>query len=55
VSFGTVVYRFTVARPEGKRPLGRPTLRCEINNMANILVVGFEVLDWIEVAPDKYM
>jgi len=28
---GRGVYRVLVGRPEGKRPLGRPRLRCEVN------------------------
>jgi hypothetical protein len=40
---GRGLYRVLVGKPEGKRPLGRPRLRCE-NNIK---------MDWIELAKDK--
>jgi hypothetical protein len=35
------VYRLLVGKPEGKRPLGRPRLRCMDNN--NMDLVRFEI------------
>jgi len=35
------VYRFLVGKPEGKRPLGRPKLRCEDNVKVNLQGVGW--------------
>jgi hypothetical protein len=31
-----VAYRASVGRPEGKRPFGRPALRCEDNIKMNL-------------------
>ena len=53
VSFKRGVYRILLAKREGKRPLGRPKLRCENNSMVNLQVVGCGVMDWIELAPNS--
>jgi len=47
------VYRVLVGKPEGKRPLGRPTRRWEDNIKMNLLEVGCGGLDWIELAQDR--
>jgi len=41
-----------LVKPEGKRPLGRPMLRCKNNIMVNLHVLGCGGMDWIELAPE---
>jgi hypothetical protein len=43
------VYRVLVGKPEGKRPVGRPRRRREVN----IQEVGCVGMDWIELAEDR--
>jgi len=50
---GRGVYRVLMGKPEGKRPLGRPRRRWEDNNKMDLQEVGCEVMDWIELAPDR--
>jgi len=40
-------------KPEGKRPLGRPRRKWEDNIKVDLQEVGCEVVDYIELAPDK--
>ena len=47
------VYRVLVVKPEGKRPLGRPSSRSEDNVKMDRQEVGFGGLDWIELAQDR--
>jgi len=47
------VYRVLVGKPEGKRPLGRPTHRWEDNIKMDLLEVGCGVMDWIELDQDR--
>jgi hypothetical protein len=44
------VYRVLVGKPEGKGPLGRPTLRWEDNIRMDLQEVGYGGMDWIELA-----
>jgi hypothetical protein len=48
------VYRLLVGKPEGKRPLGRPRRRLMDNIKMNLLEIGLSVVDWIDVAQDRY-
>jgi hypothetical protein len=48
-----VVYRFSVAKPEGKIPLGRPSRIWEDNIQMDHQVVGCGVTDWIEMSQDS--
>jgi hypothetical protein len=48
-----VVYRVLVGKPEGKRPLGRPSRRWEDNIKMDLQEVGCEGMDWIELAQDR--
>ena len=50
-----VVYRVTVGKPEGKRPLGRPRRRWEDNIKMDLQKEGYEggFMDWIELALDR--
>jgi hypothetical protein len=47
------VYRDWVAKPEGKRLLGRPRRRWEDNIKTDLQEVGCGVMDWIELAQDR--
>jgi hypothetical protein len=42
-----------VARPEGKRPLGRPTHRRENDIKIGFQEVGFGGMDWIALCQDR--
>ena len=44
------VQRVLVGKPEGKRPLGRPRLRCEDNIKMDLQEVGGGRMDWMELA-----
>ena len=41
------VYRVSVGKPEGKRPLGRPRRRLDLQE------VGCGVIDWINLDQDR--
>jgi hypothetical protein len=47
------LYRIMLGKPEGKRPLGRPRLRLEINNKMDLQDVGCGGMDWIQLAQDR--
>jgi hypothetical protein len=40
-------YNIVVARPEGRRPLGRPRRRWEDNIRMDLRDIGFGDVDWI--------
>jgi hypothetical protein len=48
------VYRLLVGKAEGRRPLGRPSLRWIDNIRIDLLEVGLSVVDWIGLAQDRY-
>ena len=50
---GRGVHRVLVGKPEGKRPLGRPRLRCEDNIKLDLQKVGVGCGDWMELAQDR--
>jgi hypothetical protein len=43
-----------VAKPEGKRPLGRPRRRWIDIIKEDILEIGLSVMDWIGLAQNSY-
>jgi hypothetical protein len=47
------VYRLLVAKPEGKRPLGRPRHRWINNIKMDLLKIGLRVVDYIGLAQDR--
>jgi hypothetical protein len=47
------VYRVLVGRPEGKRPLGRPRHRWEDNIKLDLREIGFDGVNWIQLAQDR--
>jgi hypothetical protein len=50
---GRVVHRILVGKPEGKRPLGRPRRRWEVNNKRDLHEVGGDCGDLMERAQDR--
>ena len=46
------VYKVSVGKPEGKRPLGRPRHRREINIKIDLMEVGWG-MDWIDLGQDR--
>jgi hypothetical protein len=46
-------YRILVGRPEGRRPHGRPGRRWEDNIKMDLQEVGWEGMNWIELAQDR--
>jgi hypothetical protein len=46
-------YRILVGKPEGKRPLGRPRRRWVDNIKMNLGEIGWDGVDWIELAQDR--
>jgi hypothetical protein len=46
-------YKILVGRPEGRRPLGRPRRRWEDNIKIDLQEVGWEGMDWIDMAQDR--
>jgi hypothetical protein len=47
---GRGVYRVSVGRPEGKRPLGRPRRRWEDNIKLDLKEIGIDGANWIRLA-----
>jgi hypothetical protein len=48
------VYRLLVGKPEGKRPLGIQRCRWADNIKMDLLERGVSVVDWIDLAQDRY-
>jgi len=44
------VYTVLVGKSEGKRPLGRPRIRWDVNIKMDLQEVGCGGMDWIELA-----
>jgi hypothetical protein len=50
---GRSVYRVLVGRPEGERPLGRPTRRWEDNIKMDLRDIGIDGENWIRLDQDR--
>jgi len=50
---GRVVHRVLVGKPEGKRPMGRPRRRREVNIKMDLQEVGGGCGDWMELVQDR--
>jgi hypothetical protein len=46
-------YRILVGKPEGKRPLGRPRRRWVDNIKMDLIEVGWDGRDWIDLAQNR--
>jgi hypothetical protein len=46
-------YRILVGKPGGKRPLGRPRRRWVDNIKMDLREIGWDGLDWIDLAQDR--
>jgi hypothetical protein len=46
-------YRILVGKPEGKRPLGRQSLRWVHNIKMDLGEIGWGGMDWIDLAQDR--
>jgi hypothetical protein len=46
-------YRILVGKLEGKRPLGRPRRRWVDNIQMHLREVGWDGMDWIDLAQDR--
>jgi hypothetical protein len=46
-------YRTLVGKPEEKRPLGRPKRRWVGNTKMDLREVGWDGVDWIDMAQDR--
>jgi hypothetical protein len=46
-------YRILVGKPEGKRPLGRPRRMWVDNIKMDLGEIGWDGMDWIELAQDR--
>jgi hypothetical protein len=47
------VYRILVGKPEGKRPVGRPTCKWEDNIRTGLQELGCGGMEWIGLAQDR--
>jgi hypothetical protein len=46
-------YRILEGNPEGKRPLGRPRHRWVNNIKMDLREIGWDGMDWIDLAEDR--
>jgi hypothetical protein len=46
--------RILVAKPEGTKPLGRPRRRCVDNIKMDLREIGWDGVDWSDMAQDRY-
>jgi hypothetical protein len=47
-------YRILVGKSEGKRPQGRPRRRCVDNIRMDLREIGWDGMDWIDLAQDRH-
>jgi hypothetical protein len=48
-------YMILVGKPEGKRPLGRPRRRWVDNIKMNLREIGWDGVDWMDIAQDRHL
>jgi hypothetical protein len=46
-------YRILVGKPEGRRPLGRPRRRWVDKTKMDVREIGWNGMDWIDLAQDR--
>jgi hypothetical protein len=46
-------YRILLGKPEGKQPLGRPRRRWMDNIKMDLGEIGWDSMDWIDLAQDR--
>jgi hypothetical protein len=47
------MHRILVGKPEGRRPLGRPRCRWVDNIKIDLREIGWDVVDWVDLAQDR--
>jgi hypothetical protein len=47
------VYKVSVGKPKGKRPLGRPRHEWEDGIRINLGDIGWEAVEWIQLTQDR--
>jgi hypothetical protein len=47
------VYKVSMGKPEGKRPLGKPRHRWEDGTRMDLKEIGWGSVDWIQLAQDR--
>jgi hypothetical protein len=50
---GRGVYRVLIGKPEGKRPLGRPRHRWEDKINIDLMEIGIDGANWIQLAQGR--
>jgi hypothetical protein len=46
-------YTILVGKPEGRRPLGRPRRRWVDNIKIDLREMGWDIVDWVDLAQDR--
>jgi hypothetical protein len=46
-------YRILVGKLEGKSPLGRPRRRWVVNIKMDLIEIGWDSMDWIDLTQDR--
>jgi hypothetical protein len=46
-------YRLLVGKPEGRRPLVRPRRRWVVNIKMDLREIGWDGMDWIDLAQER--
>jgi ribonucleotide reductase beta subunit family protein with ferritin-like domain len=49
----TNAYRILVGKPERKRPLGKPSYRWVKNIKKDLIEIGWDGVDWINMTQDR--